>query len=55
MIEILSLTLLVIKWLTAIILGTTIVFLLCGIGSVCFELIEDFFDKIQEKFLKNNE
>ena len=54
MAEIFTLTLLVIKWLIAIIVGITIVFLLWVIGSVCFNLIAVFFDKIQKNIWNNN-
>ena len=52
MAEIFTLTLLVIKWLIAIILGIfTLIFVYC-LGAACVTSIIDFFNNRQEKYLE---
>ena len=52
MAEIFTLTILVIKWLIAIILGTfTLLFVYC-LGTACVISIIDFFNNRQEKYLE---
>ena len=52
MAEIFTLTLLVIKWLIAIILGAFTLFIVYCIGAVCVNLIIDFYYSRQEKYLE---
>ena len=53
MAEIFTLTLLVIKWLIAIILGTFTIFIVCCIGTACVVSIIDYFlYNREEKYLE---
>ena len=52
MAEIFTLTILVIKWLIAIILGIFTLFIVYCIGTVCVVSIIDFYYKRQERYLE---
>ena len=52
MAEIFTLTLLVIKWLIAIILGVFTLLIIYGIGALCVIATINFFKDRQEKYLE---